>query len=130
MKLLIRYFFKAVHAIVGPVLLALDRLTSPGGLQRNAADQQQVDAQTRNLVMYQFLTCPFCIRTRRAIKRLSLNIETRDALRHPSSRQELLQGGGQIKVPCLRISDAQGNDEWMYESSDIIHYLQKNFEPR
>ena len=130
MKLLIRYFFKTVHAVVGPVLLALDWLTTPRGLQRSTADQQQIDEQTRNLVMYQFLTCPFCIRTRRAIKRLSLNIETRDALRHPPSRQELLQGGGQIKVPCLRISDAQGNDEWMYESSDIIHYLQENFEPR
>jgi glutaredoxin len=130
MKLLIRYFFKAVHAIVGPVLLALDRLTSPGGLQRNAADQQQVDAQTRNLVMYQFLTCPFCIRTRRTIRQLALNIETRDALRHEPSRQELLQGGGQIKVPCLRIRDAQGNHEWLYESADIIRYLQDNFTPR
>lgn len=130
MKLLIRYFFKAVHAIVGPVLLALDRLTSPGGLQRNAADQQQVDAQTRNLVMYQFLTCPFCIKTRRAIRRLALNIDTRDALKHAQSRQQLLEGGGQIKVPCLRITDTEGRHEWMYESSDIIRYLQNRFAPR
>lgn len=130
MKLLIRYFFKTIHAIVGPLLLALEWLTTPGGVQRSTAAQQQVDELTGNLVMYQFMACPFCIRTRRAIRRLSLNIETRDALRHAPSRQELLQGGGQIKVPCLRISDAQGNDEWMYESADIIRYLQQNFEHR
>jgi glutaredoxin len=129
MKPLIRYFFKGVHAVVGPLLLGLDRLTAPRGLQRNPTAQQQVDAQTRHLVMYQFLTCPFCIRTRREIRRLALNIETRDALRHAPSRQQLLQGGGEIKVPCLRITDADGNHEWMYESSDIIRYLQTRFTP-
>jgi glutaredoxin len=77
--------------------------------------------------MYQFLTCPFCIKTRRAIKRLSLNIETRDALHHAPSRQQLLEGGGQVKVPCLRITDADGNIEWLYESDDIIQYLQQSF---
>ena len=130
MKLLIRYFFKAVHAIVGPILLALDWLTSPRGIQRSPTHQQQIDEQTQTLVMYQFLTCPFCIKTRRAIRRLALNIETRDALGHAPSRQQLLEGGGQIKVPCLRITDAEGRHEWMYESSDIIRYLQKHYEPR
>ncbi|UCC55650.1 MAG: glutaredoxin [Gammaproteobacteria bacterium] len=127
MRLFFRYFFKIIHAIAGPVLLGLDRLTSPKGIERTPGEQQRIDAQSRNLVMYQFLTCPFCIKTRRAIKRLSLKIETRDALNHAPSREQLLQGGGQIKVPCLRISDADGNVEWMYESDDIIHYLQNNF---
>ena len=128
MKLLIRYFFKAVHAVVGPVLLVSDRLTAPRPIQRSPAEQQQVDEQTRNLVMYQFLTCPFCIKTRRAIRRLALNIETRDALQHAPSRQQLLEGGGQIKVPCLRITDPEGRHEWMYESSDIIRYLRNRFD--
>ena len=127
MRLFFKYLFKIIHAIVGPVLLGLDRLTSPKGIERTPGEQQRIDTQSRNLVMYQFLTCPFCIKTRRAIKRLSLNIETRDALNHASSREQLLQGGGQIKVPCLMISDANGNVEWMYESDDIIHYLHKNF---
>jgi glutaredoxin len=130
MKLLIRYFFKAAHAVVGPVLLAGDRLTAPRPIQRSPAEQEQVDEQTRNLVMYQFLACPFCIKTRRAIRRLALNIDTRDALRHATSRQQLLEGGGQIKVPCLRITDAEGRHEWMYESSDIIRYLQNRFGSR
>jgi glutaredoxin len=127
MRLFFKYFFKIIHAIVGPVLLGLDRLTRPQGVKRTPGEQQRIDAQTRHLVMYQFLTCPFCIKTRRAIRRLSLNIETRDALHHAPSRQQLLEQGGQIKVPCLRITNADGNVEWLYESDDIIQYLQKSF---
>ena len=78
-------------------------------------------------MLYQFKMCPFCVKARRAIKRLSLNIETRDALREESSREELLAGGGQIKVPCLKIIDDAGKTTWMYESSDIIKYLQERF---
>jgi glutaredoxin len=127
MRLFLRYFFKAIHAIAGPVLLGLDWLTSPKGIERTPEEQQRIDAQTSRLVMYEFLTCPFCIKTRRAIKRLSLNIETRDALHHALSRQQLLEGGGQIKVPCLRITNAEGDIEWLYESDDIIQYLQQSF---
>jgi glutaredoxin len=116
MRLLFKYFFKTIHYIVGPVILL-----------RPAAEQLQVDMRTRNLVLYQFLMCPFCVSVRRAIKRLSLDIETRDALRDPSSRKQLLANGGKIQVPCLKISDAQGNVTWMYESRDIIKYLQQEF---
>jgi len=37
--------------------------------------------------------------------------------------QALMQGGGKTQVPCLRIEQADGSVEWMYESSDIINYL-------
>jgi glutaredoxin len=94
---------------------------------RPAEEQQQVDASIKKLVLYQFRMCPYCVKARRAIKRLSLKIETRDALREESSREELLAGGGKIKVPCLRIADEDGNTTWMYESSDIITYLQERF---
>ena len=78
-------------------------------------------------MLFQFKTCPFCIKTRRAIKRLSLNIETRDAQRDQDNRQQLLAGGGQIKVPCLQIEDTSGTVTWMYESDDIIQYLIQRF---
>ena len=124
MRIIFRYFFKAVHYTVGPLLLAWEKLATPAGVKRPAEAQQQVDASTRSLVLYQFLMCPFCVTVRRAIKRLSLNIETRDAMRDMTSRQQLLQGGGQVQVPCLRITDEQGNVTWMYESRTIVHYLQ------
>ena len=127
MRLIIRYFFKGVHAVVGPILLAADWLTTPRGIKRGPDEQRRIDKQTENLVMYQFLACPFCIKTRRAIKRLSLNIETRDALGQARSRQQLLEGGGVIQVPCLRITEEDNSVQWLYESKEIIKYLEKSF---
>ena len=127
MRLFFKYFFKTAQYIIGPIILLLDKLVPPGSMVRPPEEQQQVDASSNNLVLYQFKMCPFCVKARRAIKRLSLNIETRDALREESSRKELLTGGGKIKVPCLRIADDEGNTTWMYESSDIITYLQGRF---
>ncbi len=125
MRLIIRYFFKGVHAVIGPVLLATDWLTTPRGIKRDPGEQRRIDKQTENLVIYQFFACPFCIKTRRAIKRLSLNIETRDALRDAPSRQQLLDGGGIIQVPCLRITRDDNSVEWLYESDEIIKYLEE-----
>jgi len=123
-RIFFRYFFRAVHYTIGPLLLLWEKLATPAGVQRPGEVQQAVDASTRNLVLYQFLMCPFCVTVRRTIKRLSLNIETRDALRDMTSRPQLLQGGGHLQVPCLRITDEQGNVTWMYESHAIINYLQ------
>jgi glutaredoxin len=127
MNALVRTFFKTVRAILGPIMLAADWLTTPRGIQRDPATQQRIDAQTRDLTLYQFRTCPFCMKTRRAIKRLSLNIETRDAQKDAASRQQLLEGGGTIKVPCLRIAGANGCVQWLYQSGEIIKYLQERF---
>ncbi len=101
--------------------------TTPKGLVRNEAVQRTVDQQCQNLALYQFKTCPFCIKVRREINRLSLPIELRDAQKHAQNRAELLQGGGQIKVPCLRIRDENGNVQWLYESTAIIQYLHQRF---
>lgn len=127
MKWLIRYFFKGVRAILGPIILLFDKLTTPRGIQRDPGQQHQVDARTRQLALYQFRSCPFCIKVRRAASRLSLDIEKRDALRDPNHRQALLEGGGQIKVPCLRIDDGNGQVRWLYESDEIIDYLHSRF---
>ena len=127
MRLFFKYFFKTAQYIIGPIMLLWDTLTSPRGVVREPAVQKQIDASTEKLVLYEFRMCPFCIRARRAIKRLSLNIETRDAMRQETSRQELLAGGGTVKVPCLKITDDAGNTSWMYESADIIAYLQGRF---
>ena len=39
---------------------------------------------------------------------------------------ELLRIGGKRKVPCLRIKK-DSKDQWMYNSKDIIEYLQTSF---
>lgn len=122
-----RYLFRPVRILLGPLLLLAERLTAPRGISRDPAAQQRIDEQTRGLVLYQFLTCPFCIRTRRAIRRLSLNIETRDAGNHAPSRKQLQKCGGRLMVPCLRIRREDGSMQWLYESDDIIRYLEERF---
>ncbi len=127
MKLFFRYFFRTLRFILIPFILLWDKLTTPKGVQRSEQEQAEMDKRTANLALYQFSSCPFCIKVRRQIKRQSLNIELRDAQHNSQFREELLQGGGEVKVPCLKITDEQGNVTWMYESSDIIQYLQDNF---
>jgi len=94
-------------------------------LKRSPEEQQCVNTATSSLSLYQFYACPFCLKTRRAFTRLNLTIETRDAQKNPD-RSDLKNGGGDIKVPCLRIDNKDGTI-WMYESDEIIQYLENRF---
>src|SRR5450759_2656248 len=105
MKWAFKLFFRSLRVIIGPFLLLWEVVTTPKGVVRQPEEQRQVDLQCRELILYQFRTCPFCIKVRREIGRLSLNIEQRDAQNDQQNRAALLQGGGQIKVPCLKITD-------------------------
>jgi glutathione S-transferase len=67
------------------------------------------------------------MKVRREIRRLSLTIETLDAQPQGPVRDELLRGGGQTKVPCLKLTDQAGNSQWLYESGAIIEYLRGRF---
>lgn len=127
MKLVIRYFFRGVRLVLTPVMLVSEKLSTPKAIERSAEEQARVDAETRQLALYQFRTCPFCIKVRKEIARLGLNIETRDAQHDPQRRQELEQAGGKIKVPCLLITHDDGREEWLYESSDINAWLHQRF---
>ncbi len=121
MKILI----KAMREGLGRLIVLIDWIFSPKKIKRTEAEQADVDQQIVSLKLYQFYACPFCIKTRRTIKRLNLSMETRNA-QAGQFRAELLAGGGEVKVPCLRIK--QGDDiTWMYESSDIMAYLDKRF---
>lgn len=127
MKFFFKYFFKTVRLVVGPMLLLGEKLNPPRGVVRSPEKQKQIDQQCQALALYQFRTCPFCLKTRRALRRQSLKIELRDAQHNAQHRADLLQGGGQIKVPCLRITHAQSHTQWLYESSEIIEYLRQRF---
>ena len=127
MKFFIRFFFKTLRLILGPVLLLKETLTRPKGLERPQVAQEKVDQQCQALVLYQYKTCPFCIKVRQEISRLSLNIKRIDAQPEGRDRQDLLQHGGQTKVPCLRITDDSGNSQWLYDSDRIVAYLGGRF---
>lgn len=117
---------KLIRAILGALILFFDRLTQPKSLERMADKQKQVDEEARSLVLYQLHACPFCVKVRRQVKRLGLQIEMKDIGRDAGAAKELVTQGGEDQVPCLRISEG-GSVKWMYESSAINEYLQGRF---
>ncbi|MDA8486803.1 glutathione S-transferase N-terminal domain-containing protein [Pseudomonas resinovorans] len=119
-------FIKALRVGLGQLIIFLDFITRPRKLRRTPEAQAQVAEETSSLALYQFNACPFCVKTRRAMHRLNLPIALRDAKNDEGHRAALLSGGGKIKVPCLRIEE-NGESRWMYESSDIIRYLESRF---
>jgi len=116
-----------IRFILGKLILFFNWLFTPRSVVRTQEAQAAIDAQTAGLVLYQYEACPFCVKVRRAMKRQSLTIETRDVKRCDIAREELLAGGGELQVPCLRIEDELGQVEWLYESSDIVSYLDRRF---
>ncbi|RUR40795.1 glutaredoxin family protein [Vreelandella populi] len=127
MRVLIRYFFRGVRLVLAPVMIISEKLTTPSALERAPAEQARVDEACQRLALYQFRTCPFCIKVRKEIARLGLDIELRDTQQDPAHKQALIEGGGQPKVPCLKINHEDGHEEWLYESDDINRWLHQRF---
>ena len=117
---------KLIRNALGQIVIFIDFITRPKPMQRSEENQQAINQVTANMALYQFRACPFCVKTRRAIIRLNLDIEKRDAINNAQHRADLAELGGEIKVPCLKIDEA-GSTQWMYESSEIIAYLENRF---
>ena len=117
-----KYLVKLIRNLLGGLIVLVDVVTRGSKKKRPEAEQLAVNEAAKDLTLYQFTACPFCTKTRRAMYKLNLPIELRDANTDPELKAELLSKGGSPKVPCLRIGD-----KWMYESGDIINYLEKTF---
>ncbi|GAB2190609.1 glutathione S-transferase N-terminal domain-containing protein [Sessilibacter sp. MAH1] len=118
---------KVLRNATGAVVVGLDLLTRWSRVKRSTEGQNQVNNATKNMKLYHFLGCPFCVKTRRAMYKLNLPIETRSVTNGSPYRESLLNGGGKIQVPCLHIQHEDGKEEWMYESKSIIAYLNNQF---
>ncbi|WP_438282446.1 glutaredoxin family protein [Pseudomonas alabamensis] len=117
---------KALRVGLGQLIVFGDWISRPAKRKRDPAAQAQVNQAARQLSLYQFHACPFCVKTRRTLHRLNVPVALRDAKHDPVHRQALLEGGGRVKVPCLRIDEGD-KTTWMYESKDIIAYLDGRF---
>lgn len=115
-----------IRNALGCVIVFFDLITRGRKLKRNTKVQHQVESQLASLALYQFFACPFCIKTRRRMYKLNLPIVKRSISKGSPFRDDLLQNGGKIQAPCLRIED-KGEVTWLYESSAIIEYLEQRF---
>jgi len=114
--------------LVGRMVLLVNWLTWPAAGRRPPAEQAEVEQALAGYALYQFNACPFCVKVRRAMRRLNLPIELRNARVEGAHRDALrAQGDGVVKVPCLRIDHPDGTTRWMYESDDIVAHLNERF---
>jgi glutaredoxin len=112
-----------IRWLLGKIILFLDALFAPKAVARAPEAQRRVEAALKGHSIYQFEACPFCVKVRRFLKASAISLPLRDA-KEEKYRAELLAGGGKVQVPCLRIQREDGSEQWLYESSDIIAYLQ------
>lgn len=116
---------RIVREFLGRIIVFMDWVSRPQAIKRSNEEQALAQSATKGLALYQLYACPFCVKTRRAIHHLNVDIEIRDIRKKEMHRNELLKGGGKIKVPCLRIEE-YGEVRWLYESNDIIEYLESH----
>lgn len=77
------------------------------------------------LELYQFESCPFCVKVRAKLTELGVDFISRQASHHlPKLRKRVVEIGGQDQVPMLVDKE---NNIVMYESDDIVEYLEKRF---
>ena len=120
-----KIIMKLIRLVLGNLIVFLNFIFRPKKVKRSVEDQTQVNKSSSDLSLYEFRLCLFCVKVRRKMYALNLPIVINDAKKDPF-RQELLDGGGKVKVPCLRISEGD-SVRWMYESSDINKYLVERF---
>jgi len=119
---------KSVRWIVGRILLILNWVTFPSKGKRSEDELKKITDELSAYTLYEFKSCPFCIRVRRKLQKLNLSVNIKDAKVEGPDREDLLKGGGRVKVPCLRIKQGDtGLDQWMYESKTIMAFLEEKF---
>ncbi|VAX37328.1 Glutaredoxin-like protein [hydrothermal vent metagenome] len=75
----------------------------------------------QNLVLYYKSTCPYCMKVFQFMDSQNMELPKKDIGTSAELRQELVDIGGKGQVPCLVI-----DGKAMYESDDIITWLQEN----
>ena len=75
-----------------------------------------------DLVLYYRPTCPLCIRVTDFMRSRGIEIPLRNISIDSEAARTLVSVGGKQQVPCLFIDGKP-----LYESSDIIAWLDANF---
>ena len=116
-----------IRYLLGRLILFLDWLTTPSSMIRSEQEQQLIRQKLQSYSLFELVACPFCVKVRRECKRLGLDIKRLNVRADKDSLLTLEQQGGKFQVPCLRIDKEDGGSEWLYESSEIIERLQRDF---
>jgi glutaredoxin len=113
-----------IRWVLGSLILFLNWIFSPKSITRNSVLQKEIDQQFSGFTLFHYPACPFCVKVRRVIKKYNLSLRLVDPRNCNTEMQDLMKGGGKLKVPCLRIQNNKEGTIWMYESSSIISFLE------
>lgn len=102
-------------------LLLLVPLFFPPSLQ-GEIEIPTIQVKSEQLVLYYMPSCPYCKPVVAKIKRENLPVTLKNVSSNSTYYNELVEKGGKAQVPCLLV-----NGRAMYESSDILEYLDKNY---
>jgi len=80
-------------------------------------------AKNTKFSLYYYDSCPFCARVVRSLNKVNVEVELRNVMTDSAHRSALQQATKRTTVPCLRI-DSGTNSKWMFESMDIMRFLQ------
>jgi len=94
------------------------------GVRCRVADRQ---AHLQPLTLYNMEGSPYCRKVRETLSELDLDAVIRNLPKGSPKRSELVQRAGKMQVPYL-IDTNTGRE--MYESDDIIAYLEDTYGPR
>lgn len=110
----------------GITLELVDRCWPVRPQMRTQDERAQLDRESRRMHLYYTRGCPASISVKRHCEKLGLRVVIKDVQHLSSYRNELIFGGGQPKVPCLRVDDDQGS-QWLYSPETIRAYLDSRF---
>ena len=110
--------------IKGKTLGLVDRFLPVKPIERPAEEQTLLNRESRRMHLYYSRQCPSSISVKRYVERDGLHPVTKEVERADAYRNELVKGGGESRVPCLRICTRSG-DRWIYSPEAIINYLEK-----
>jgi glutaredoxin len=113
-----------IRWILGSLILFLNWVFSPKSITRNSVLQNEIDQQFAGYTLFHYPACPFCVKVRRVLKKYNLSLKLVDPRNCETGMQDLMEGGGILKVPCLKIQNSDEAITWMYESSSIISFLE------
>ena len=113
---------KVIRWILGSLIILLDFIFSPKPILRDKTSQDLVNTITNRYKLYQYYACPFCVKVRRFLRKKSIYIEFIDA-KDEFHKKDLIQNGGILKVPCLRVETKKNQVKWIYESNEIINFI-------
>lgn len=82
------------------------------------------------LELYQMEQCPFCVKVRLKMEELELDFICRNVPKGSKKRVLLKTLGGKEQVPFLVDTTNPTNPVLLYESGDIIQYLEQTYKQK